>query len=102
LKVPFASDEDVPEMLAEINSDREKFRHQCIATDTNTVCYDMKNYSGEAWKLAVEHVAKEYGHLISMPIVGHAIATPLMFEDLVKQGAVKKHFVRTGTKLKLE
>lgn len=101
LKPPFASDEDVPEMLAEANTDLEKFRHQCIAMDTNTVCYDMKDWNREAWTQAVANVDAKYHGLISMPFVGKQMGLALMFEDLCTQGVVKKRFVRTGTKLKL-
>jgi hypothetical protein len=37
-----------------------------------------------------------------MPLVGKKIGLALMFEDLVKQGVVKKHRVRTGELVRLE
>ncbi len=103
-KVPFASDEDVPEILQEMLApDRERFRLQCIAADTNTACYDMKDYRKEHWTQAIENICRgEYAGFCKMPMIGDKLALPLLFEDLVKQGVVKKWFVRTGTKLKIE
>ena len=37
-----------------------------------------------------------------MPLVGKKIGLALMFENLIKQGVVKKHRVRTGEEIKLD
>jgi hypothetical protein len=51
---------------------------------------------------AIEKVRKEHEQIILMPLVGAKIGLALMFEDLVKQGVVKKHRVRSGEEIKLD
>ncbi len=51
---------------------------------------------------AVENVWRDYERIVLMPLAGAKIGLALMFEDLVKQGVVKKHRVRTGEEIKLD
>jgi hypothetical protein len=51
---------------------------------------------------AVENVWRDYERIVMMPLVGAKIGLALMFEDLVKQGVVKQHRVRTGESIKLD
>ena len=51
---------------------------------------------------AVENVWRDYERIVLMPLVGAKIGLALMFEDLVKQGVVKKHCVRTGESVRFE
>jgi len=51
---------------------------------------------------AVESVKRDYEQIVLMPLVGAKIGLTLMFEDLAKQGAVKKHHARTGEQIKFD
>jgi len=51
---------------------------------------------------AIEKVRQEHEQIILMPLVGAKIGLALMFEDLVKQGVVRKHHVRTGESITLD
>jgi len=102
LEASYASDEDISKYLAEFNSDLERFGYHCFATDEDSVCYDMKNYTPAAWDRAVENVRRDYEQIVLMPLVGAKIGLALMFEDLIKQRAVKKYRVRTGESIKLD
>jgi len=51
---------------------------------------------------AVENVWRDYERIVLMPLVGAKIGLALMFEDLVKQGVVKKYCVRTGESVRFE
>jgi ferredoxin-fold anticodon binding domain-containing protein len=62
----------------------------------------MKDYTPAAWDKAIENVKRDYEQIVLMPLVGKKIGLALMFEDLVKQGAVKKYRVRTGEQIKLD
>jgi hypothetical protein len=45
---------------------------------------------------AIEKVRQEHEQIILMPLVGAKIGLALMFEDLIKQGVVKKDRVKNG------
>ena len=51
---------------------------------------------------AVENVWRDYERIVLMPLVGAKIGLALMFEDLVKQGVVKRHRVRRGESIRLD
>jgi len=51
---------------------------------------------------AVENVLRDYERIVLIPLVGAKTGLALMFEDLVKQGVVKKHRVRTGKLMSFE
>jgi len=44
----------------------------------------------------------QFKEIVLMPLVGTKIGLALMFEDLVKQGIVKKHRTRIGESITLD